>query len=179
MESTEALIALIISIASFVFTTLYALSRFLSQRFDDKVKKVELRESYFNEIKEWSTDVIVIIQKATHLILIQPSTNNQEELFRMRQQMRTECSILIDKGRWIFPNVTEREENTFDGYGKDVLNCVVWAYKFISSIDTRDQNNNWPIRENLIETKKEFIDQIRSIINPQHRSREYRKIIGA
>lgn len=178
MEGVISIVALAVSVLTFLVSTSLAINSFLSQKLADRIKKIEIREKYFQEVIEWADSVIVLIQKATHFILIKPSTNNQEELFKTRQQLRVECSILIDRGRWIFPNVEENDSHRFTGYGNEVLDCVVWIYKFISSIDTRTQSNNWELRDNMLETKKEFIDRVRGIINPSNRVIEYNKILG-
>ena len=178
MESIVSIVALIISILTFLTSTSFAIDRFLSQRLADRIKKIEVREKYFQEVTEWSNSVIEVIQKAAHFILVEPSNTNKKELLNMRESLRVECSILIDKGRWIFPNVEESDSHMFIGYGNEVLNCVVWIYKFISSIDTRNQENNWELRSNMLETKREFIDKVRNIINPSNRVVEYNKIVG-
>jgi hypothetical protein len=178
-----SLIALIVSGISFLVSLFFSVLSLRSQTLSDKIALLNTREQYFEHMKSWADEVVITFQEAIHLASIDPKQPRvDKEFFYLRHEIKIKFASLIDKGRWIFPNleVESKEISTdrFTGYRNEILNSVTWGYKLVSGYDYREQKPNWKQREMLLEQERLFIDQIKELLNPDDRVKEYYLLIG-
>jgi len=134
------------------------------------------------ELRKWADAVSERMTDAIFLCDLDPPQLLEGEFFRKRHILRTRLSALIDRGRWFLPNIND------DGHGKSkpiayqghrqlALECVVDAFQTVSELDCKAQAPNKQAQPNLIKTKREFVAEIQTILDPRAHAKETIKLI--
>jgi hypothetical protein len=96
--------------------------------------------AYFSALRDWANEVVAANQTAIHLCLLDPSHTQNPSFFERRHELLCRLLILLDRGRWFFPNVRQDEygqhkEIAFRGYRHRILDDVAAARFLVKKLD--------------------------------------------
>jgi hypothetical protein len=127
-------------------------------------------EFHFQAVRVWADKVCSQIAEAAHLL-------TEEEYISSRKAILSNISVLIDTGRWYFPNrwsdqIGNEKEPAYRGVRQPVLDTVVEAYDCIKAdVSTAARTKD------LLMIQRRFVSQIQEVLDPVSREREIRKMI--
>ena len=149
---------------------------------EDKRRKLEVAahlNHYYGDAKKWANCVIDKLTDAAFLCEHDPKRMKDGELFKRRNDLRSELSALVDKGRLLLPNEKEKviglwKEGAYRGLRQEALDVAVSGYELVTSIDYNDHGNNKPTREQLISCKRQFASVMQSVLDVRKTAAEVR-----
>ena len=181
MDLSIALASLVVALVSVVIAFV-ALRR--TRQSEDKRRKLEVAahlNHYYGDAKKWANCVIDKLTEAAFLCEHDPMRMQDGEFFKQRNDLRSELSALVDKGRLLLPNEKEKviglwKEGAYRGLRQEALDVAVSGYELVTSIDYNDHGNNTPTREQLISCKRQFASVMQSVLDVRKTAAEVRRL---
>lgn len=149
-----------------------------------RVQMLSLKRQFDSDMRKWAEAVSERMTDAIFLCDLDPKRLAEDEFFRKRHALRTKLSALIDRGRWFLPNEPDGEYGidkpaAYQGHQQPSLDCVVETFNVVSKLDCMDQVPNKAVEAKLIKTKREFVAEIQTMLDPRHIKTETMKLIAA
>jgi hypothetical protein len=137
--------------------------------FQVNVEKIVLDRK--KHIHDWGDEVIEQLASAFALTYWDPEAN-RDEFFRRRNDLMARFSALVDRGRLFFPNMQiagkgEHKEEAFKGGRQRILDHIVDAFDVTKNLDLATQQNNKPMREQLVSLKRKFVSDLQIELDPR------------
>lgn len=149
-----------------------------------RVQVLSLKRQFDSDLRKWAEAVAERMTEAIFICDLDPKRLGDNEFFRKRHVLRLKLSALIDRGRWFLPNVPDGEYGNdkpaaYQGHRQPSLDCVVETFNVVSKLDCMDQASNEAVQAGLIKTKREFVAEIQTMLDPRHIKTETTKLIEA
>ena len=147
MDLSIALASLVVALVSVVIAFV-ALRR--TRQSEEKRRKLEVAahlNHYYGDAKKWAHCVIDKLTDAAFLCEHDPKRMKDGEFFKRLNDLRSELSALLDKGRLLFPNEKEKviglwKEGAYRGLRQEALDVAVSGYDLVRSIDYKDPDEH-------------------------------------
>lgn len=91
------------------------------------------RNDVLAQVRDWGGEVVDLLAHAGELCELNLVGDGSGEFTRMRNELRSRASALLDRGRFFFPNL--------EGFRPQILDLVMIAYELIPGIADRDGAN--------------------------------------
>ena len=147
-----------------------------------RVQVLSLKHRSDTELRKWADAVSERMTDAIFLCDLDPARMAEDEFFRQRHALRRRLSALTDRGRWFLPNITNNDHGkekpvAYQGHRQLALNCVVETFRIVSNFDCKEQAPNKKTQPQLINTKRDFVAEIQTILDPRKRDQETATLI--
>jgi len=147
-----------------------------------RAQVLSLKHRTDRDLRKWADAVSDRMTEAIFLCDLDPAHLAEGEFFRHRHLLRTKLSALIDRGRWFLPNIQNDDHGNekpvaYQGHRQMALDHVVSMFQFVSILDCNAQVSNKKLQPELIKTKREFVAEIQTIIDPRWHAEETTKLI--
>jgi hypothetical protein len=152
----------------------------------DKVRQqldvLAWRDEYLREISEWAREGLAALATSVHLCDRDPAREPDGTFYNKRHDLRVQLSVLIDRGRWFFPNVQvdygQHKEGAYRGLRHEILDPLVVAYRGLSRMDYCNKSNNSGLRDELVTAQREFVDRVQYVLDPRRRRDEIDQLLA-
>lgn len=142
---------------------------------DVALKEFELQQTYRQRVEEWAREVVAAMSEATTLCELDPARTG-DHFFHQRNGLRTKLAELIDRGRWFFENdktgFGEWKRRANQGIVQKPIHCAKKVYRLVEELDYRKADGNGRKRKEIVEQKKDFVDEIQRFLMPSQVHRE-------
>lgn len=139
-----------------------------------------LKYQYFAELRAWADLAANALSEAVHLCDLDPTQCDDPSFFNRRHQLKVELSALIDRGRWLFPNIHHTEfgewkQEAYRGFRHPVLDALVYAYHAVHHLNYANKSENVGLRKPLVEVKRSFVSEVQKKLDPRRTEKEFNR----
>jgi hypothetical protein len=178
-----ALLYVVVALVAAVVSIYYSRRARKDGLIQQRVQVLSLKRQHDRDLRKWADAVSDRMTEAIFLCDLDPARLAEGEFFSRRHLLRTRLSALIDRGRWFLPNIHDdihgkEKPVAYQGHRQVALDRVVITFRKVSELDCEAQAANKTIQPELIKTKREFVAEIQTIIDPRWHAEETTKLIG-
>lgn len=127
-------------------------------------------EQYFTDVRTWADRVCCTISEAIHMHRL-----DQDDP-RLRMELLSRLSALLDSGRWYFPNrfsdeIGLHKPAAYRGLRQPVLDTICAAYDCMRAgeVDCSEQ---------LVAVQRSFVSHIQAVLDPGVREQEISRVLA-
>ena len=177
-------IEVIRTLVSLLAVTVSFIALFRTRVSDGRRRKLEVAthlQEYYGDIRDWAEQVIEKLSYAVFLCELDPNKMGKGEFFERRHQMRADLSSLLDKGRLHLPNTNQEEVGiwklgAYRGLRQSALDCLNGGYKLVESLDYVNHVPNKPVRQQLVDVKRDFTSEMQDVLDIRKTSNEIMRL---
>ena len=151
---------------------------------EDRRRRLEVAahlQEYYGGIRDWGERVIEKLTDAVFLCELDPQRMEDGQFFERRRQMRADLSSLLDKGRLYLPNTNQDvvglwKPSAYRGLRQAALERLNRGYELVETLNYEMREPNRPIRQQLVDVKREFTSEIQDVLDIRKTSNEIRRL---
>ena len=151
---------------------------------ENRRRKLEVAthlQEYYGGIRNWGEQVIEKLTEAVFLCELDPQKMECGQFFERRRQMRADLSSLLDKGRFYLPNTNQDvvglwKPGAYRGLRQAALSRLNCGYELVEALNYERHEPNKPIRQQIVDVKREFTSEIQDVLDIRKTSNEIRRL---